>query len=182
MQSPDDKPLWQILESLLAKLKPAQRALAQSFVDQARRSATGHIPLTELLQSHFGDNASNRALAGLRQSKKRLNEELAALGAGIELVVDESGKLETRTCYLQAPASKGAEIEELADALNYDRDRDRHVAPKARPITEPITVEIPISYSHADIESVRDIDKRLQEILNSTEKDKYFLRRDEENL
>ena len=37
----DDKPSWQTLESLLAKLKPAQRALAQSFVEQARRSATG---------------------------------------------------------------------------------------------------------------------------------------------
>ncbi len=180
MQSPDDKPLWQILESLLAKLKPAQRALAQSFVDQARRSATGHIPLTELLQSHFGDNASNRALAGLRQSKKRLNEELAALGAGIELVVDESGKLETRTCYLQAPASKGAEIEELADVLNYDRDRGKHVAPKARPLNESVTVEIPISYSHVNKKLVRELHERLQKVLDARQsKARHFLRRDE---
>ena len=140
----DDKPLWQVLEELFPKLKPAQRALAQSFVDQARRSVTGPIPLTELLQSHFGEKASNRVLAGLRQTRKRLNEELAALGAGIELAVDDGGKLESRTCYLQTPVGKGAEIEELADALNYDRDRGKHVPPKARPLNEPVTVEIHI--------------------------------------
>ena len=50
----DDKPSWQTLESLLAKLKPAQRALAQSFVEQARRSEAGRVPLAELLQNHFG--------------------------------------------------------------------------------------------------------------------------------
>ena len=180
MQSPDDKPLWQILESLLAKLKPAQRALAQSFVDQARRSAAGRIPLTELLQSHFGDKAESSALTNLRQSKQRLNKELAALSAGIELVVDESGKLETRTCYLQAPASKGAEIEELADALNYDRDRGKHVAPKARPLNESITVEIPISYSHVNKKLVRELHERLQKVLDARQsKTKHLLRRDE---
>ncbi|NMQ20740.1 hypothetical protein E4P82_16995 [Candidatus Competibacter phosphatis] len=101
----DDKPSWQVLEELFPKLKPAQRALAQSFVEQARRNEAGRVPLAELLQSHFGDT-TQRASTGLRQTKKRLNEELTALGAGIELAVDESGKLETRACYLQAPADK----------------------------------------------------------------------------
>ena len=175
----DDKPSWQTLESLLAKLKPAQRALAQSFVEQARRSEAGRVPLAELLQNHFG-GTTQRASTGLRQIRKRLNEELAALGAGIELVVDDSGKLESRTCCLQAPVGKGAELEELADALNYDRDRDRHVAPKARPLTEPVTVEIPISYSHEDKLEVCEFHERLQKILDARKTTrKYLLRRDE---
>ncbi|HRD48558.1 MAG TPA: pentapeptide repeat-containing protein, partial [Candidatus Contendobacter sp.] len=180
MQRPDEQPSWQTLESRLAKLKPAQRALAQSFIDQARRSATGHVPLTALLQSHFGDKAGSSALTNLRQIRKRLNEELAALGAGIELVVDESGTLETRACYLRAPADKGAEVESLADALNYDRDRGKHVAPKARPLNEPITVEIPISYSHVNKKLVRELHERLQKVLDARpSKTKYLLRRDE---
>ncbi|RUQ29413.1 MAG: NACHT domain-containing protein, partial [Candidatus Competibacteraceae bacterium] len=184
MPSPDDKPLWQVLEELFPKLKPAQRALAQSFVDQAQRSATGHIPLTELLQSHFGEKASNRVLASLRQTKKRLNEELAALGTGIELAVDDGGKLETRACYLQAPADKkNGEVERLADALNYDRDRGKHVPPKARPLNEPVTIEIPISYSHKDKPEVCEFHERLQEILDARKTaSKYLLRRDERDV
>ncbi|MCC7219501.1 MAG: pentapeptide repeat-containing protein, partial [Candidatus Contendobacter sp.] len=178
----DDKPSWQTLESLLAKLKPAQRALAQSFVEQARRSEAGRVPLAELLQSHFGEKASNRVLAGLRQTKKRLNEELAALSAGIELVVDDSGKLETRTCYLQTPVGKGAELEELAtDALkDYDRDMDKHVAPRGQQFNGSVTIEIPISYSHKNKRRVRELHELLQAILDARQTTrKYLLRRDE---
>ncbi len=58
MQRSDEQPSWQTLESLLAKLKPAQRALAQSFVDQAQQHETGRIPLTEFLKNHFGVDQS----------------------------------------------------------------------------------------------------------------------------
>ena len=178
MSLPDDKPSWQVLEELFPKLKPAQRALAQSFVDeQARRNEAGRVPLAELLQSHFGDT-TQRASTGLRQTKKRLNEELTALGAGLELAVDESGKLETRACYLQAPADKkSGEIEGLADVLNYDRDRGKHVSPKARPLNP---VEIPISYCHVNKRLVRELHARLQAILDARQTTrKYLLRRDE---
>lgn len=179
MSLPDDKPSWQVLEELFPKLKPAQRALAQSFVGQARRNEAGRVPLAELLQSHFGDT-TQRASTGLRQTKKRLNEELTALGAGIELAVDESGKLETRVCYLRAPADKAAAFEELADTLNYDRDRGKHVPPKARPLSEPITIEIPISYSHVNKKLVRELHARLQVVLDARNLEmKYLLRRDE---
>ncbi len=180
MPSPDDKPLWQVLEELFPKLKPAQRTLAQSFVEQVRRSETGRVPLAELLQSHFGDT-TQRASTGLRQTRKRLNQELVALGAGIELAVDEGSKLETRACYLQAPADKkSGEVEGLADALNYDRDRGKHVPPKARPLNEPVTIEIPISYSHKDNLEVCEFHERLQEILDARKTaSKYLLRRDE---
>ncbi len=171
--------MWQVLEEFFSKLKPAQRALAQSFVEQTRRSETGRILLAELLQSHFG-NTTQRALAGLRQTKKRLNEELAALGTDIELAVDESGKLETRVCYLRAPADKAAAFEELADTLNYDRDRGKHIPPKARPLSEPVTIEIPISYSHVNKRLVRELHARLQVVLDARNLEiKYLLRRDE---
>ena len=180
MPSPDDKPLWQVLEKLFPKLKPAQRTLAQSFVEQVRRSETGRVPLVELLQSHFGDT-TQRASTGLRQTRKRLNEELAALGAGIELAVDEGSKSETRACYLQAPADKkSGEVEGLADALNYDRDRGKHVPPKARPLNEPVMIEIPISYSHVNKKLVRKLHERLQVVLDARNLEmKYLLRRDE---
>ncbi len=177
MQPPNDQPSWQILEALLVKLKPAQRTLAQSFVGQARLSDAGRIPLAELLQSHFGEPVSNRTLASLRQTKKRLNKELAALGADIELAVDDSSTLERRACYLQTPSGKGAELESLADAINADRDRGKQVAPKAR-LLNP--VEIPISYSHVNKKLVRDLHTRLQVVLDARNLAiKYLLRRDE---
>jgi len=163
----------------LPKLKRAQGALAQSFVDLVRRSEIERIPLAEL-QSYIRKKTGSATLEKLRQTKKRLNEELAALGASVELAVDESGKLETRACYLRAPANKAAAVEELADALNYDRDRGNHVSPKARPLNEPVTIEIPISYSHKDKPEVCEFHERLQEILDARKTTrKYLLRRDE---
>ncbi|MCP5159272.1 MAG: pentapeptide repeat-containing protein [Gammaproteobacteria bacterium] len=182
--SAENLPAWQTLQSLLPKLKTAQRALAQSCIDLAQRSGIERILLTELVQEHFGAAANARTLSSLRQTKKRLNEELATLGAGIELAVDEGGKLETRACYLRAPGrGKEKEIEELADALNYDRDRGKHVPPKARPLNEPAPVEIPISYSHADKQLVRELHARLQVLLNARKtKRPYRLRRDERDV
>ena len=176
MTPPADKPFWQVLEELLNKLKPAQRALGESLVDLARHSENGRIPLAELLENYQGGTVESRALANLRQSKKRLNKELAALNAGIEFAVDESGKLETRGCYLRAPAGKTEAINQLAEALNYDRDQGKHVAPKA----QPLVVEIPISYSHVNKKLVRELHTRLQVVLDARKtRVRYLLRRDE---
>ena len=166
-----NKPLWEVLEGLLDQIKPAQRALARSVVDLAQQTQDGRIPLAKLLENYLGARTGSGVLANLRQNKKRLNEELMALGAGIELAVDESGKLDARTCYLRVPPGNTVSVEQVAVVLNYNRDQDKRIAPKA----QPLVVEIPISYSHVNKALVSELHSRLQNVLDGRKTRIHYL-------
>ena len=180
MQTSAEPPDWRSLEKRLGRLKPAQRTLAQSVVELLQRSEDGTILLATLLESYLG-RGDRSALGTLRQNKKRLNEELAALDADIELAVDESGKLTARRCYLRTPTGKTVVVQQLAEHLNYNynRDRDWYVPPKA----QSLIIEIPISYSHQDEALAREFHQLLQAVLNARGgQTRYVLRRDKQDV